>query len=41
MSRYLDDLAPCDEVEASTWSDLRAWERVVIDAGEALRTAAG
>jgi len=40
MSHYLDDLAPCDGVEASTWSDLHAWERVVIDAGEALRAAA-
>ena len=41
MSHYMDDLAPCDEVEASTWSSLHAWERAVIDAGEALRTAAG
>lgn len=40
MSHCLDDLAPCDEVEASTWGDLHAWERVIIDAGEALRIAA-
>jgi hypothetical protein len=40
MSHYLDDLAPCDEVEASNWAGLHAWERAVIDAGVAMRTAA-
>ena len=40
MSHYLDDLAPCDEVEASTWNDLHNWERAVIDAGEAMRSTA-
>jgi hypothetical protein len=40
MSHYLDDLAPCDEVEASNWADLHVWERAVIDAAVAMRTAA-
>jgi hypothetical protein len=40
MSHYLDDLAPCDEVEASNWADLHAWERAVIDADVAMRAAA-
>jgi hypothetical protein len=40
MSRYCDDLAPCDEVEASSRNDLRPWERAVLDAGTALRLAA-
>ena len=39
MSHYLDDLAPCDEVEASNWADLHAWERAVIDAAIAMRAA--
>jgi len=41
MSRYCDDLAPCDEVEASHRDDLHPWERSAIDAGAALRLAAG
>ena len=41
MSRYCDDLAPCDEVEASGRDDLHPWERAAIDAGAALRIAAG
>jgi hypothetical protein len=40
MSHYLDDLAPCDEVEASNWVGLHAWERAVIDAAIAMRAAA-
>jgi hypothetical protein len=40
MSRYCDDLAPCDEVEASSRNDLRPWEHAVLDAGTALRLAA-
>ena len=41
MTRYCDDLAPCDEIEASGRDDLHPWERAVIDAGAALRIAAG
>ena len=41
MSRYCDDLAPCDEVEASGRDDLHPWERAAIDAGAALRIVAG
>ena len=41
MSRYCDDLAPCDEVEAAGRDDLHPWERAAIDAGAALRIAAG
>ena len=41
MLRYCDDLAPCDEVEASGRDDLHPWERAAIDAGAALRIAAG
>jgi hypothetical protein len=40
MSLYLEDLAPCDEVEAAGRADLHVWERAVIDAGAALRIAA-
>jgi hypothetical protein len=40
MSHYLDDLAPCDEVEASNWAGLHAWEHAVIDAHAAMRVAA-
>jgi hypothetical protein len=40
MSRYCDDLAPCDEVEANSRNDLRPWEHAVLDAGTALRLAA-
>jgi hypothetical protein len=40
MSHYLEDLTPCDAVEASFRNDLHAWERAVIDAGAALNTAA-
>ena len=39
MSHYLDDLAPCDEVEASNWAGLHAWEHAVIDAHAAMRAA--
>lgn len=39
MARYCDDLAPCDEVEASSRSDLHPWERAAIDMGTALRLA--
>src|SRR5271156_4152973 len=41
LSRYCDDLAPCDEVEASGRDDLDAWQRAAIDAGGALRIAVG
>src|SRR5258708_2658843 len=41
LSRYCDDLAPCDEGEAEGRDDLDAWQRAAIDAGAALRTAAG
>jgi hypothetical protein len=41
MARYCDDLAPFDEVEASRRDDLHPWERAAIDAGAALRIAAG
>jgi len=40
MSHCLEDLTPCDAVEASFRDDLHAWERAVIDAGAALHTAA-
>jgi hypothetical protein len=40
LARYCDDLAPCDEVEASSRSDLHPWERAVIDMGTALHLAA-
>jgi hypothetical protein len=40
MARYCDDLAPCDEVEASRRSDLHPWERAAIDMGTALHLAA-
>jgi hypothetical protein len=39
MARYCDDLAPCDEVEATRRSDLHPWERAAIDMGTALRLA--
>src|SRR6516225_2209225 len=39
MAHYLDDLAPCDEVEASNWAGLHAWEHAVIDAHAAMRVA--
>lgn len=41
MSRYCDDLAPYDQVEASGRDDLHPWERAAIDAGAALRIVAG
>ena len=41
MSRYCDDLAPCDEVEASGRNDLHPWERAAVDVAAALRIAAG
>ena len=41
MSLCLEDLAPCDEIEATSRTDLDVWERAVIDAGAALRIAAG
>jgi len=41
MSRYCDELAPCDEAEASGRDDLHPWERAAIDAGTALHIAAG
>jgi hypothetical protein len=40
MSRYCDDLAPCDEVEAFSRDDLHPWEHATIYAGAALRIAA-
>ena len=40
MSLYLEDLAPCDEIEAAGRTDLHVWERAVVDAGAALRIAA-
>ena len=39
MSLCLEDLAPCDEVEAAGRTDLNVWERAVVDAGAALRIA--
>lgn len=39
MSLCLEDLAPCDEIEAADRTDLHVWERGVIDAGVALRIA--
>ena len=41
MSRYCDDLAPYDQVEASGRDDLHPWEHAAIDAGAALRIVAG
>ena len=41
MSRYCDDLAPYNQVEASGRDDLHPWERAAIDAGAALRIVAG
>jgi hypothetical protein len=40
MARYCDDLAPCDEVEASRRGDLHPWERAAVDMGTALHLAA-
>ena len=40
MSLCLEDLAPCDAIEAGGRTDLHVWERAVIDAGAALRIAA-
>jgi hypothetical protein len=40
MCVYLEDLAPCDEIEAAGRTDLQAWERAVVDTGAALRIAA-
>jgi hypothetical protein len=40
MSVYLEDLAPCDDIEAAGRTDLHVWERAVIDTGAALRIAA-
>ena len=41
MSRYCDDLIPCNAVEAASRDDLREWERAAIDVASALRFAAG
>jgi hypothetical protein len=41
MSRYCDDLAPYDEVEAAGRDDLHPWERAATDSRAALRIAAG
>jgi len=41
MSRYCDDLAPYDQVEASGRDDLHPWERAAVDVGAALRIVAG
>ena len=40
MSLCLEDLAPCDEIEAAGRTDLQVWERAVVDTGAALRIAA-
>ena len=40
MCVYLEDLAPCDEIEAAGRTDLQAWERAVVDTGAALDIAA-
>jgi hypothetical protein len=40
MSLYVEDLAPCDQIEAAGRTDLHVWERAVIDTGAALRIAA-
>ena len=40
MAQCFEDLAPCDEIEAASRTDLDVWERAVIDAGTALRIAA-
>jgi hypothetical protein len=40
MSLCLEDLSPCDEIEATSRTDLDVWEGAVIDAGAALRIAA-
>ena len=40
MSLCLEDLAPCDEIEAAGRTDLHAWERAVVDSGAAVRIAA-
>lgn len=39
MSRYCDDLAPCDVVEAVARNDLNGWERAAIETDAALRIA--
>jgi hypothetical protein len=41
MSRYCDDLIPCNAVEAASRDDLREWERAAIDVASALRYATG
>jgi len=41
LSHYLGDIAPYDEAEAVTSSQLGTWVRAVVDAREALRLAAG
>ena len=40
MSLCLEDLAPCDEIEAAGRTDLHVWERAVADSGAAVRIAA-
>jgi hypothetical protein len=40
LSHYIDDLTPCDEIEAVARTDLHVWERVIIDTGSALHIAA-
>ena len=39
MSRYCDDLIPCDQVEAASRNDLHVWERAAVDVGSALGLA--
>ena len=39
MSRYCDDLIPCDMVEAAGRNDLHVWERAAVDVGSALSFA--
>jgi hypothetical protein len=41
MSRYFEDLAPRDEIEGADQTDLEVWERAILDAGAAVRVAAG
>lgn len=39
MTRYVDDVAPCDEVEALSRADLTLWQRAAVDVAAALRMA--
>jgi hypothetical protein len=39
MTRYVDDVTPCDEIEALSRGDLTWWQRAAVDVAAALRMA--